>query len=66
MLMEFVENGDLRQLLDNEELRKTLTIKIKVRILRDIAEALRYLYAQNPPVEHRDLKVSGIIGIYNN
>ncbi|GMH50319.1 hypothetical protein TrRE_jg12112, partial [Triparma retinervis] len=61
MLMEFVENGDLRQLLDNEELRKTLTIKIKVRILRDIAEALRYLYAQNPPVEHRDLKTPNVL-----
>ena len=60
MLMELIENGDLRVMLDNKELYKTLTIKMKIRILRDIAEAMKYLYDQNPPIEHRDLKVSSI------
>jgi serine/threonine protein kinase len=64
MLMELIENGDLRDMLDNEELNKTLTIKMKIRILRDIAEAMKYLYEQNPPIEHRDLKVSSI-GMYS-
>jgi serine/threonine protein kinase len=64
MLMELIENGDLRGMLDNEELNKTLTIKMKIRILRDIAEAMKYLYEQNPPIEHRDLKVSSI-GMYS-
>jgi hypothetical protein len=64
MLMELIENGDLRVMLDNKELNKTLTIKMKIRILRDIAEAMKYLYEQNPPIEHRDLKVSSI-GMYS-
>ena len=62
--MELIENGDLRVMLDNKELYKTLTIKMKIRILRDIAEAMKYLYEQNPPIEHRDLKVSSI-GMYS-
>ncbi|GMI35902.1 hypothetical protein TrCOL_g9849 [Triparma columacea] len=61
MLMELIENGDLRVMLDNKELNKTLTIKMKIRILRDIAEAMKYLYEQNPPIEHRDLKTPNVL-----
>ncbi|GMI32757.1 hypothetical protein TrCOL_g5739 [Triparma columacea] len=61
MLMELIENGDLRVMLDNKELSKTLTIKMKIRILRDIAEAMKYLYEQNPPIEHRDLKTPNVL-----
>ena len=59
MLMEFMSNGSLYDLLRNETMYTGG--EIILQIVRDIAHGLRFLHASNPPVLHRDLKGKNIL-----
>ncbi|CAJ1970011.1 unnamed protein product [Cylindrotheca closterium] len=59
MVMEFMENGSLYDLLRNETLYTGG--EIITQIVRDIAQGLRFLHASKPPILHRDLKAKNIL-----
>ena len=59
MVMEYMENGSLYDLLRNETLYTGG--EIIVQILRDIAQGLRFLHASKPPILHGDLKAKNIL-----
>ncbi|CAJ1970001.1 unnamed protein product [Cylindrotheca closterium] len=59
MVMEFMENGSLYDLLRNETLYTGG--EIIMQIVRDIAQGLRFLHASKPPILHRDLKAKNIL-----
>jgi len=56
IVMEFVEGGNLREIL---AIRKTLTVAESLRILEDCASALAYAYARG--LTHRDVKLTNIL-----
>ena len=53
LLQEFMENGSLFDLINNETMY--LTGEIILQVLRDVAQGLRYLHASKPPVLHGKL-----------
>src|SRR5437868_6125587 len=53
IVMEFVEGGNLREIL---QIRKTLTVPEALRILEDCTSALAYAYARG--LTHRDIKLT--------
>jgi len=59
MVMEFMENGSLYDLLRNETMYTGG--EIIMQIVRDIAQGLRFLHASKPPILHRDLKAKNIL-----
>jgi serine/threonine protein kinase len=59
MVMEYMENGSLYDLLRNETVYTGG--EIILQILKDIAQGLRFLHASNPPILHRDLKAKNIL-----
>jgi len=60
LVMEMVERGDLRGLLDKEG--ETITMETRCSILYDIALGMAYLYGLKPtPVMHRDLKSLNVL-----
>ncbi|KAG1697966.1 hypothetical protein DVH05_015450 [Phytophthora capsici] len=62
-VMEFMEGGDLRALLDQfQQERKPRGFNlIKARIALQTAQALTYLHSLDPKVLHRDLKTKNIL-----
>ncbi|KAL3666203.1 hypothetical protein V7S43_008991 [Phytophthora oleae] len=62
-LLEFMEGGDLRTLLNkySKEHRPTGFTFEKVQIALHVAHALTYLHSLDPPVIHRDLKSKNIL-----
>jgi serine/threonine protein kinase len=60
---EYMERGDLREVLHSFQLRSTpLTWDAhKTRISLHIAEALMYLHSLNPKLIHRDLKSKNVL-----
>jgi len=56
IVMEFVEGGNLRELLS---IRKTLEPAEGLRILEDAANGLAYAYARG--VSHRDMKLTNVL-----
>ncbi|GMF32721.1 unnamed protein product [Phytophthora fragariaefolia] len=63
LLTEFMEGGDLRELLDSYEAQNHPVgfNKTKVTIGLHVAHALTYLHSLDPPVLHRDLKSKNIL-----
>ena len=59
MVMEFMENGSLYDLLRNETMYTGG--EIILQIVRDVAQGLRFLHASKPPILHRDLKAKNIL-----
>ncbi|CAJ1961059.1 unnamed protein product [Cylindrotheca closterium] len=59
MVMEFMENGSLYDLLRNETLYTGG--EIIIQIVRDVAQGLRFLHASKPPILHGDLKAKNIL-----
>lgn len=53
ILLEFVERGSLRSVLDGED---ELDWPLRVRFALDIARGMRHLHSRTPPLLHRDLK----------
>jgi hypothetical protein len=56
MVMEFVEGGNLREIL---KIRKRLTVPELLRILEDAASGLAYAFSRG--VTHRDIKLSNLL-----
>ncbi|CAM9487507.1 unnamed protein product, partial [Hapterophycus canaliculatus] len=54
LVMEFLERGSIRTILDDDEQRSALTPAVQHGLLMDTAEGMTYLYENG--VEHRDLK----------
>jgi serine/threonine protein kinase len=54
MVMEYMENGSLYDLLQNETLHAGGDMIVQV--FRDVAQGLRFLHASKPPILHGDLK----------
>eukprot|EP00980_Cylindrotheca_fusiformis_P023385 scaffold10429_cov126-Cylindrotheca_fusiformis.AAC.16 len=59
MVMEYMENGSLYDLLRNETLYTGG--EMILQILRDVAQGLRFLHASKPPILHGDLKAKNIL-----
>ncbi|GMI21958.1 hypothetical protein TeGR_g11071, partial [Tetraparma gracilis] len=59
MIMEFVERGSLRDVLDDADTQ--LTTEQQLKILMGVAKGMAYMYAQEPPIQHRDLKSLNIL-----
>jgi serine/threonine protein kinase len=53
MIMEFMEEGDLRNYLDSHV---DLPWPLRISLLSDIAEGMAYAHSQWPPIIHKDLK----------
>ncbi|KAK1931053.1 putative serine/threonine-protein kinase [Phytophthora citrophthora] len=58
LVLEYVDGGDLRSLLDKYLKSRELVgmNKLKATIALNICHALTYLHSLNPPIVHRDLK----------
>ncbi|CAM9347138.1 unnamed protein product, partial [Discosporangium mesarthrocarpum] len=59
IVMELLERGSLRTLLDDPEARRQMTPSIRIKILRDVAAGMAYLSENN--VQHRDLKSPNVL-----
>ncbi|CAJ1935034.1 unnamed protein product [Cylindrotheca closterium] len=59
MVMEYMENGSLYDLLRNDT--AYTGGEIIMQIVKDIAQGLRFLHASKPPTLHRDLKAKNIL-----
>lgn len=60
ILMEFMERGDLQQLLDRNK-GKIIPRKRAFEIALDISRAMLFLHACKPPIIHRDLKPPNVL-----
>ncbi|OWZ20724.1 Protein kinase, partial [Phytophthora megakarya] len=62
-VMEYMDGGDLRGLMDKyeEDKRTTGFDSAKIMIALHVAHALAYLHSRNVPVIHRDLKSKNIL-----
>ncbi|KAG2641168.1 hypothetical protein PVAP13_2KG165832 [Panicum virgatum] len=62
LVYDYIERGNLRSVLQNEELAKELDWKKRVSIARDVAQAIYYLHHEcNPPIIHRDVTSNNIL-----
>lgn len=60
VLVEFMESGDLKQVLTKR--KRTLTWRReKIRIAMDMAEGLMYLHCLQPAIIHRDIKSKNVL-----
>eukprot|EP00980_Cylindrotheca_fusiformis_P005531 scaffold1172_cov115-Cylindrotheca_fusiformis.AAC.6 len=59
MVMEYMDNGSLYDLLRNETMYTGG--EIIMQIVRDVAQGMRFLHASKPPILHRDLKAKNIL-----
>eukprot|EP00980_Cylindrotheca_fusiformis_P005527 scaffold1172_cov115-Cylindrotheca_fusiformis.AAC.2 len=59
MVMEYMDNGSLYDLLRNETMYTGG--EIIMQICRDVAQGIRFLHASKPPILHRDLKAKNIL-----
>lgn len=58
IVMEFVERGNLREFLDATTHNPPTWLELKLKMAMDVAKGVKYLHMRNPPIIHRDLKVS--------
>ena len=61
MWMEYVDGPTLLERLGNEDSPRAVSLADTLSWLRDIAEGLAYLHAQDPPRVHGDLKLDNIL-----
>jgi len=62
LVYDYIERGNLRSVLQNEELAKELDWKKRVSVARDVAQAIYYLHHEcNPPIIHRDVTSNNIL-----
>ncbi|KAG2632788.1 hypothetical protein PVAP13_2NG127900 [Panicum virgatum] len=62
LVYEYIERGNLRSVLQNEELAKEFDWKKRVSVARDVAQAIPYLHHECiPPIIHRDITSNNIL-----
>ena len=59
LVMEYMQYGSLHDLLHNETMYAGG--EIILQILRDVAQGVRFLHTNKPPILHGDLKVCVLI-----
>jgi serine/threonine protein kinase len=59
IVTEFVKNGSLRDILNNNSIRLTWVQKLK--LLHSAALGINYLHSMQPVIVHRDLKPSNLL-----
>jgi serine/threonine protein kinase len=59
LVMELMQLGSLRDLLNNDTL--VLEGDIVQTILRDVVQGMRFLHAASPPIVHGDLKAANVL-----
>eukprot|EP01094_Clydonella_sp_ATCC50884_P020714 TRINITY_DN4359_c0_g1_i2.p1 TRINITY_DN4359_c0_g1~~TRINITY_DN4359_c0_g1_i2.p1 ORF type:complete len:420 (+),score=151.84 TRINITY_DN4359_c0_g1_i2:427-1686(+) len=58
LVTELMANGSLDNLLRSSH---TLPWRLKLQIMLDTAQGMRYLHSHDPPIIHRDLKTSNLL-----
>ncbi len=58
LLMQYIQGQDLRQLVKQKGVQKELQV---IDWALEIADILKYLHSQNPPVIHRDLTPDNLV-----
>ncbi|CAK4202863.1 unnamed protein product [Aphanomyces euteiches] len=61
LLAEFMDGGDLRQVLEANNTKRSFTWTHKIHCALNIAEALVFLHSMDPIVIHRDLKSRNVL-----
>ncbi|CAN6213537.1 unnamed protein product [Urochloa humidicola] len=62
LVYDYIDRGNLNEILENEELAKELDWKKRVAIARDVAQAICYLHHEcTPPIIHRDITSNNIL-----
>ncbi|KAL5536304.1 hypothetical protein ACEPAF_125 [Sanghuangporus sanghuang] len=57
LVMPFYSSGDLRNFVNEGN----VSLKVKLQLMRDVANGLHYMHSRKPPAIHRDLKASNIL-----
>ncbi|KAL5530903.1 hypothetical protein ACEPAG_3779 [Sanghuangporus baumii] len=57
LVMPFYSSGDLRNFVNEGN----VSLKVKLQLMRDVANGLYYMHSRKPPAIHRDLKASNIL-----
>jgi serine/threonine protein kinase len=59
MVMEFMHHGSLYDILHNETM--VLEGSMRLQLLQDISQGMRFLHANEPPIVHCDLKAANVL-----
>ena len=59
LVMEFMENGSLRDLLSNKTF--PLDPELTLPLIRDVLQGIRFLHSATPSIVHGDLKASNVL-----
>ena len=57
--MEFLPGGNLHQLLHDE--KRNVTFYQLMRIAKEVALGMNWLHGAQPPIIHRDLKLTNVL-----
>jgi serine/threonine protein kinase len=61
LMYEFIEGGDLAGLTHEMQAQDRLTPELAIRIVQRLASIVGFAHRLNPPLVHRDLKLSNIL-----
>ncbi|KAG2601022.1 hypothetical protein PVAP13_5KG564600 [Panicum virgatum] len=62
LVYDYIERGNLRATLENEESAKELDWQKRTSIARDVAQAIFYLHHEcSPPIIHRDITSNNVL-----
>ncbi|CAN6203399.1 unnamed protein product [Urochloa humidicola] len=62
LVCDYIDRGNLHDILENEELAKELDWQKRVAVARDVAQAIYYLHHEcSPPIIHRDITSNNIL-----
>jgi serine/threonine protein kinase len=64
IVMEYADQGNLRDLLDSAA-GASLTSDVRFQLAIDVASAMRYLHTRDPPIVHLDLKSPNVLLLRN-
>ncbi|KAL6839048.1 hypothetical protein ACP4OV_031102 [Aristida adscensionis] len=62
LVYDYIDRGNLRATLENEEFARDLDWQKRIGIARDVAQAIYYLHHEcSPPIIHRDITSNNIL-----